>query len=113
MKGMDSKDKKEPPNNEDDALDSSPQRRENMSVLSDALKKKILPHGKKILREKPKSVGRSLKKAKIKGCVAKSPNCVIAENHDLYPAKRESRMSAFRPYDSYKALTVMSDSEEE
>jgi hypothetical protein len=48
-----------------------------------------------------------------KGVRKKLPKCVVAEIHDAYPTKRGEQYVGFRPYDSYKDVTVMSDSEED
>jgi hypothetical protein len=48
-----------------------------------------------------------------KGVRKQLPKCVVAEVHDAYPTKRGEQYVGFRPYESYKNVEVMSDSDVE
>jgi hypothetical protein len=169
-------DTKEPANKKEDAFfDDTPEGKESVSVLSEALKMKI--ESEMRVKKKLMAEAREAKRAKIEACIAKMkpapkhcqycdrapcvmdehydhlmaigtemdedfdnkeiryamyremsntlwgplgkgvrkqlPKCVVAEIHDAYPTRRGEKYVGFRPYDSYKSVTVMSDSDEE
>ena len=48
-----------------------------------------------------------------KGVRKQLPKCVVGEIHDAFPTKKNETYVGFKPYDSYKNVSVMSDNEEE